>query len=227
MNIGADDRSKRSYTRRCVFLAASASPARADITAFLGLSPTPNNHSVKGFSVGVGLLIVGFEFEYANLSEDDSSCCRDSRPTPATCSCRRRSKCWARSSTGRSAPRAIGRRLALSRKRTSAPTSAAARRSSCSDRSACAGLSDFQAAGLADPRRLSALLRRREPEVLDRYRPPGFLSAGAGSGNGATDMFANSFRLSLLGGIANASWYFDSSSGATSLTSSSSSSDGR
>ncbi|MEO7156251.1 MAG: hypothetical protein ABI039_01740 [Vicinamibacterales bacterium] len=54
-----------------VFLAASAVPARADITAFLGLSPTPDNHAVKGFSAGLGLLVVGFEFEYANLSEDD------------------------------------------------------------------------------------------------------------------------------------------------------------
>ena len=54
-----------------VFLAASVVPARADITAFLGLSPTPENHGVKGFSAGMGLLIVAFEFEYANLSEDD------------------------------------------------------------------------------------------------------------------------------------------------------------
>src|SRR6187399_728243 len=54
-----------------VFLAASVVPARADITAFLGLSPTPENHAVKGFSAGIGLLIVGFEFEYANLSEDN------------------------------------------------------------------------------------------------------------------------------------------------------------
>lgn len=53
-----------------VFLAASALPARADITAFLGLSPTPQRHTVKGFSAGVGLVIVGFEGEYANLSED-------------------------------------------------------------------------------------------------------------------------------------------------------------
>jgi len=54
----------------CAFLLTTAAPARADITAFLGLSPTPENHGVKGFGVGVGLLIVGFEFEYANLSED-------------------------------------------------------------------------------------------------------------------------------------------------------------
>ena len=59
-----------SFVLACAFLAATAVPARADITAFLGLSPTPDNHSVKGFGVGVGLLIVGFEFEYSNLSED-------------------------------------------------------------------------------------------------------------------------------------------------------------
>ena len=52
-------------------LAITASPARADITAFIGLSPTPDNHLVKGFAVGVSLLVVGFEFEYSNLSEDE------------------------------------------------------------------------------------------------------------------------------------------------------------
>lgn len=59
-----------SFLLACAFLAATAAPARADITAFLGMSPTPENHGVKGFGVGVGLLIIGFEFEYANLSED-------------------------------------------------------------------------------------------------------------------------------------------------------------
>jgi hypothetical protein len=54
-----------------VFLIGAASPARADITAFIGLSPTPDNHAVRGFSGGVSLLIVGFEFEYARLSEDE------------------------------------------------------------------------------------------------------------------------------------------------------------
>jgi hypothetical protein len=49
----------------------SAAPARADVTAFLGMSPTPDNNQVRGIGVGVGLLIVGFEFEYANLSEDE------------------------------------------------------------------------------------------------------------------------------------------------------------
>lgn len=49
----------------------SAVPARADITAFIGLSPTPENHAARGFAVGVSLLVIGFEFEYANLSEDE------------------------------------------------------------------------------------------------------------------------------------------------------------
>jgi opacity protein-like surface antigen len=46
------------------------STAAADITAFLGVNPTPVNRTVRGISAGVGLLIVGFEFEYANTSED-------------------------------------------------------------------------------------------------------------------------------------------------------------
>ena len=72
--MGPGIRSRRSLAMSivlaCAFLAASAAPARADITAFLGLSPTPENHGVKGFGVGVGLLIVGFEFEYANNGQD-------------------------------------------------------------------------------------------------------------------------------------------------------------
>jgi hypothetical protein len=54
-----------------LFLTGAASPARADITAFIGLSPTPENHGVRGFAAGVSLLVLGFEFEYANVSEDE------------------------------------------------------------------------------------------------------------------------------------------------------------
>lgn len=65
---------RRQLLRLCllagVFLAASASPARADITAFLGVSPTPENHGARGFSAGLSLIIVGFEVEYSQLSED-------------------------------------------------------------------------------------------------------------------------------------------------------------
>ncbi len=46
------------------------STASADITAFLGVNPTPVNRAVRGASVGMGLLIVGFEFEYAHTSDD-------------------------------------------------------------------------------------------------------------------------------------------------------------
>jgi hypothetical protein len=44
-------------------------PALADGTAFWGFSPTVTTRSTTGFSVGVSLLIVGFEFEYAHLNE--------------------------------------------------------------------------------------------------------------------------------------------------------------
>lgn len=44
--------------------------ASADFTAFLGANPTPTARTVKGLSGGVGLLIVGFEFEYAHTNED-------------------------------------------------------------------------------------------------------------------------------------------------------------
>jgi len=53
-----------------MFLGSTAAPARADITAFLGLSPTPERHTVKGFSAGLALVVVGFEFEFAHLGED-------------------------------------------------------------------------------------------------------------------------------------------------------------
>ena len=46
------------------------STASADVTAFLGTNPTPSNRGVRGFAGGIGLLIVGFEFEYASTSED-------------------------------------------------------------------------------------------------------------------------------------------------------------
>jgi|SRR5688500_12679509 len=55
-----------------LFLATLAFPSRAfaDVTAFLGVNPTPSNRVLTGISGGVGLLIVGFEFEYANTRED-------------------------------------------------------------------------------------------------------------------------------------------------------------
>ena len=53
-----------------LFVLTIASPALADATVFIGTTTTPSTRAVKGFSVGAGLLIVAFEFEYANTSED-------------------------------------------------------------------------------------------------------------------------------------------------------------
>jgi hypothetical protein len=51
----------------CVMVAA---PARADVTAFIGANTTPANRQVRGISAGLGLLIVAFEFEYADTTDD-------------------------------------------------------------------------------------------------------------------------------------------------------------
>jgi hypothetical protein len=51
-------------------LSGVASPAFADATVFIGTSATPANRQVKGFALGVGLLVVAFEFEYASTVEE-------------------------------------------------------------------------------------------------------------------------------------------------------------
>ena len=51
-------------------LLATASQARADLTGFVGVNTSPTNRAVKGFAIGAGLVIVGFEGEYSDTSED-------------------------------------------------------------------------------------------------------------------------------------------------------------
>jgi len=51
---------------------AFAVPARADITAFIGTTTTPDNRLARGVAVGAGLLIIGFEFEYSVTSGNTS-----------------------------------------------------------------------------------------------------------------------------------------------------------
>jgi hypothetical protein len=51
-------------------LLATAAPARADATLFLGVTTTPDNRATRGFAAGLGLLVLGFEIEYANTVED-------------------------------------------------------------------------------------------------------------------------------------------------------------
>src|SRR5688572_16427139 len=52
-----------------ILTAVAASPALADATVFIGSAINPANRPVKGVAIGVGLLVVGFEFEYAEASE--------------------------------------------------------------------------------------------------------------------------------------------------------------
>jgi len=47
-------------------------PASADLTFFLGINTTPDTRSTRGVAAGINLLILGFEFEYANTRENPS-----------------------------------------------------------------------------------------------------------------------------------------------------------
>ena len=53
------------------FVGLSARPAFADVTAFLGSSMNPSTRSAKGVAIGIGLIVVGFEFEYSRTVEDE------------------------------------------------------------------------------------------------------------------------------------------------------------
>ena len=54
----------------CVLLVTTAVTASADVTAFIGTTTTPSNRQARGVAIGAGLLFLGFEFEYAQTSED-------------------------------------------------------------------------------------------------------------------------------------------------------------
>lgn len=51
-------------------LSAGSTTAWADVTAFLGTASGPSNRASRGFAIGGGLLIFGFEFEYGDSVED-------------------------------------------------------------------------------------------------------------------------------------------------------------
>src|SRR3954470_3870609 len=53
-----------------LLLTLTAAPARADLTAFLGANTTPANRQVRGAALGFGLLVIGFELEYAFTPDD-------------------------------------------------------------------------------------------------------------------------------------------------------------
>jgi hypothetical protein len=54
-------------------LLLSATPAFADVTLFIGANTTPANRQVRGGAFGIGLLVVGFEVEYAYTTDDPSA----------------------------------------------------------------------------------------------------------------------------------------------------------
>lgn len=60
----------RAAALSALFLVLLAAPAAADVTFFLGANTTPDWRKTQGFSAGAGLLLFGFEFEYANTSDD-------------------------------------------------------------------------------------------------------------------------------------------------------------
>jgi len=67
------DSMKARLTTGVLALLFAAAPARAfaDLTAFIGVNPTPSNRVASGFALGMGLVIVGFEIEYASTAEDE------------------------------------------------------------------------------------------------------------------------------------------------------------
>jgi hypothetical protein len=59
---------RRTFVAAALVLLIST-PAFADATLFIGSSTTPDNRTARGLALGVGLLVVGFEFEFADTGE--------------------------------------------------------------------------------------------------------------------------------------------------------------
>jgi hypothetical protein len=72
MSIGI----RRRATAVAAALAAvmlAARPAHADITGFIGANTSPANRAATGVAVGFGLVVLGFEFEYSNTTDDPAA----------------------------------------------------------------------------------------------------------------------------------------------------------
>lgn len=63
-------KSARPWLFAAVLSICGASPAFADLTGFVGANTTPKSRHTQGFAVGAGLLLVGFEFEYASAPDE-------------------------------------------------------------------------------------------------------------------------------------------------------------
>jgi hypothetical protein len=55
------------------FWALLPTAASADATAFIGVNTSPANRTARGFAVGAVLLVIGFEFEYADTTDDPAA----------------------------------------------------------------------------------------------------------------------------------------------------------
>jgi hypothetical protein len=62
-------RAARPLVLATALLLASASHALADATLFLGSTTTPSARQARGFAIGGGILVLGFEFEYSDTRE--------------------------------------------------------------------------------------------------------------------------------------------------------------
>jgi hypothetical protein len=61
---------RAAYVTVLAIVLAYPSNARADATAFLGVTPTPDSRLAKGVALGITVLVVGVEFEYSDTTED-------------------------------------------------------------------------------------------------------------------------------------------------------------
>jgi hypothetical protein len=57
----------------CAMFLFPAAPVWADATVFIGANMTPANRAVRGGALGAGLLIIGFEGEYAFTPDDPAA----------------------------------------------------------------------------------------------------------------------------------------------------------
>ena len=60
----------RSLVLAAGFVLAAAPHAFADVTIFLGTNTAPAARQARGFAIGGGILVLGFEFEYSDTRED-------------------------------------------------------------------------------------------------------------------------------------------------------------
>lgn len=63
---------RRILATMLLLVLSGARPAFADATAFVGVHTTPARQAMRGLAVGLSLLIIGFEGEYAQAGEDES-----------------------------------------------------------------------------------------------------------------------------------------------------------